>query len=74
MYADFCNAALGAFSAEDAQSQSQSQRMSLTAGTQLGPYEVVGLIGQGGMGEVYRAGDTSVLDTAAFAVSTCSPR
>ncbi len=34
--------------------------MSLTAGTQLGPYQVVGLIGQGGMGEVYRARDTKL--------------
>jgi Tfp pilus assembly protein PilF/predicted Ser/Thr protein kinase len=32
--------------------------MSLAAGTRLGPYEIVGLIGAGGMGEVYRALDT----------------
>ena len=31
--------------------------MSLTAGTRLGPYEIVGIIGAGGMGEVYRARD-----------------
>ena len=32
--------------------------MSLTAGTKLGPYEVIGAVGAGGMGEVYRARDT----------------
>src|SRR3954466_5175429 len=33
-------------------------RMPLTAGTRLGTYEVLSLIGAGGMGEVYRARDT----------------
>ncbi len=32
--------------------------MRLTAGTRVGPYEVVALVGAGGMAEVYRATDT----------------
>ena len=32
--------------------------MQLSAGARLGPYQITGPIGAGGMGEVYRARDT----------------
>ena len=34
--------------------------MALSEGTKIGPYEVIGLIGQGGMGEVWQARDTTL--------------
>jgi serine/threonine protein kinase len=40
--------------------------MSLAAGSKLGPYEVLGPIGAGGMGEVYRARDTRLHRTVAI--------
>jgi len=36
------------------------ERAALRAGRRLGPYEIVSLIGAGGMGEVYRATDTKL--------------
>jgi len=34
--------------------------MTLTSGTRLGTYQITGLIGVGGMGEIYRASDTKL--------------
>jgi eukaryotic-like serine/threonine-protein kinase len=42
--------------------------MPLTIGERLGPYEINGLIGKGGMGEVYRARDTRLDRTVAIKV------
>jgi Tol biopolymer transport system component/predicted Ser/Thr protein kinase len=42
--------------------------MDVTAGTNLGPYEIVGAIGAGGMGEVYKARDTRLNRTVAIKV------
>src|SRR5689334_572337 len=43
--------------------------MALTAGDKLGPYEILGLIGAGGMGEVYRARDPRLNREVAIKVS-----
>ncbi len=42
--------------------------MSLTAGSRLGPYEVLSPLGAGGMGEVYKARDTRLERTVAIKV------
>src|SRR5271156_5056693 len=42
--------------------------MNLAAGTKLGPYEIVSLLGAGGMGEVYRARDSRLRRDVAIKV------
>jgi TolB-like protein/Flp pilus assembly protein TadD len=42
--------------------------MALSAGTRLGPYEIVALLGAGGMGEVYRARDAKLKRDVAIKV------
>ncbi len=42
--------------------------MALTAGSRLGPYEILAPLGAGGMGEVYRARDTRLERTVAIKV------
>jgi Tol biopolymer transport system component/predicted Ser/Thr protein kinase len=44
--------------------------MPLPVGDKLGPYEVLALIGKGGMGEVYRARDTRLNREVAIKIST----
>jgi len=42
--------------------------VSLTAGSRLGPYEILAPLGAGGMGEVYRASDAKLKREVAIKV------
>src|ERR1700687_333508 len=46
--------------------------MPLVPGNKLGPYEIVGPLGAGGMGEVYRARDTRLERTVAIKILPAS--
>lgn len=45
-----------------------STGMTLAAGSRLGPYEIISLVGAGGMGEVYRAHDARLQRNVAIKI------
>src|SRR5262249_48123753 len=47
-------------SPEASRNSIECREMSLAVGTKVGAYEVISLVGKGGMGEVYRARDTQL--------------
>ena len=46
--------------------------VSLTSGTQLGPYQIIAAIGEGGMGQVYSAHDTRLRRSVAIKILPAS--
>jgi hypothetical protein len=46
--------------------------MSLAPGTRIGPYEVISIVGEGGMGQVFRARDTKL--QREIAIRSCPSR
>ena len=46
--------------------------MSLSVGARLGPYSVTAKIGEGGMGQVYQATDTTLNRQVALSSHACS--